>query len=109
MKTLWMVWKVAGFSGEDAHAAELGPAAAPELLAGGVSSSSSASTRAACRKPGGLVVVGLGAARGLGDDPVDHAQVQAVEGVRLERGGGLLRLAGVAPEDRRTASGVITE
>ena len=54
---------------------------------------------------GGLVVVRVGAAGRLGDDPVDDAELEAVPRVRLERGGRLLRLAGVAPEDRGAALG----
>ena len=39
----------------------------------------------------------------LRDDPVDHAELEAVRGIGLEGGGGLPRLAGVAPQDRGAA------
>ena len=54
-------------------------------------------------QPRGLVGTLLRTALGLGHDPVDHAELEAVGCIRLERRGGLARLAGVAPEDRRAA------
>src|SRR4051794_26212994 len=53
----------------------------------------------------GRVVVDLGATFRLGHDGVDHAELEAVDRVGPERRGGLLRLAGVAPENRRAALG----
>ena len=47
----------------------------------------------------------LSAAGGLRDDPLDHAEVEAVAGVEAERRRRLLRLRGVTPEDRRAALG----
>ena len=41
----------------------------------------------------------------LGDDSLDHAEVEAMGGVEPERGGRLLRLRGIAPEDRSTPLG----
>ncbi len=48
---------------------------------------------------GGLIPVVLGSVLGLGDDAVDHAELQAVCGIGLEGGRGLARLAGVPPQD----------
>src|SRR6266516_759941 len=53
----------------------------------------------------GLVWIHVGAALGLGDDPVDDAELEAVDGVRLERRSRLLRLAGVPPENGRATFG----
>src|SRR3954452_25511175 len=102
LKPLWIVWKAwnRADSRKEAPAAELRAAAAAELLARGVLELLECLQERSFQEEGGLVVVVLGAAVGLGDDPVDHAQFQAVQGIGLERGGGLLRLAGVPPEDR---------
>src|SRR5919201_806069 len=49
-----------------------------------------------------LVGIGVGTALRLLDDRIDDAELEAVQRVGLERGGRLLRLARIAPEDRRT-------
>src|SRR2546421_10083570 len=54
---------------------------------------------------GRLVRIDVGTALGLGHDGIDHAQLDAVDRVRLERGGGFLGLGGVTPQDRRAAFG----
>ena len=73
--------------------------------AGTSSSSSSAADERRLEQRSRLVVVVLRPALGLGDDAVDHAQLQAVPRVRLERAGRLLRLVAVAPEDQRAPLG----
>src|SRR5579884_44170 len=108
LKTLWTLWKTAAGkgplrSGVDAHAAELRPAAAPELLARRVLDLLERLDEPGAQQPGRLVVVVLRAARRLGDDGVDDTELEAMERVRLERRGRLLRLRGVAPEDRGAA------
>src|SRR6185436_13446888 len=50
--------------------------------------------------PRGGVVALVGAALRLGDDPVDDAELETVRCIRLECRCGLLRLGGIAPEDR---------
>src|SRR5437660_69119 len=52
---------------------------------------------------GRLLWIDVGTTFGLGHDPVDHAELQAVDRVRLEGRRRFLGLAGVAPEDRRAA------
>ena len=66
----------------------------------GSSSASAAWTDSASRR-GGLVVVRVRASGRLRHDPVDDAELEAVDRVGLECGRGLLRLARVAPQDRR--------
>src|SRR6266550_5439880 len=57
------------------------------------------------QEAGGFIVIHVGAALGLGDDPVDDAELEAMDGVRLERRSRLLRFAGVPPEDGRATFG----
>src|SRR2546425_4227356 len=63
-----------------------------------------ASQRFAQRR-GGRLGVGVRPARRLGDDLVDHPELQQVLGGDLERLGGPLPLARVLPEDRGAAFG----
>src|SRR5690349_13133633 len=51
------------------------------------------------------VRIGVSPVGRLRDDRVDHPQLETMDRVGLERGRGLARLAGVAPEDRRTTLG----
>src|SRR5882672_3845147 len=101
LKTLWTVWKASlvpigtdSGSGEDAHPAELRAPAPPELLSGRLLELLEAFEQGGLEQAGGLVVIVLGAAGRLRHDPVDHAELEAMEGVRLEGRSGLLRLTG---------------
>ena len=102
-----MVWKSPGSGdfqrtrlGEDAHAAELRAAAAAQLDPRGVVELRERLGERCLEKHGRLVVIGLRASVRLGDDAVDHPELEAMERVGLERRRGLLRLTRVAPEDR---------
>src|SRR5581483_7488242 len=64
---------------EDAHAAELGAAAAAKLVAGGLVELVERLDERSLEEARCLVVVGLRPAGGLRDDGVDHAEVEAVE------------------------------
>src|SRR5581483_9227431 len=109
--SLWTVWTSSPERGteptrtsrEDAERAELRPPPAAQLVARDVREIVERLADRLPEEPCGLVVVDVGAARGLGDDRVDHAELEAVLGVGLEGRGGLLRLGGVAPEDHRAA------
>ena len=82
-------------SGEDAHGAELRAGAPAAARPAGVPSSSSSAATSACfeaARPRASGSFWAPPAR-LGDDPVDHAELEAVERVGLERRGRLLRLA----------------
>ena len=117
--SLWTLWTARGprgrnlpkstpkrhALGEDAERAEAGPARRRSSSPGTPSSSSSASPSAsASSRPRASWSVCAPPVR-LRHDPVDHAELEAVRGVGLERGRGLLRLARVAPEDRGAALG----
>src|SRR5262249_56262278 len=78
-----------GQSGEDTQAPEAGPPPAPEFLAGHPVQFLEGLADRLSQEPCGLVVVRVRPARGLGDDRVDHAQLEAVAGVGLERRPGL--------------------
>src|SRR5688572_29131 len=88
---------------EDAHRAELGPPAAPELVRRDVQELVEMGEERLPQEQGSLVVRLVGAALRLGDDPVDDTELEAVRGVRFERRCGLLRLGGVAPKNRGAA------
>ena len=90
-------------SGVNAQRAELGSPPALELVRRDGFELIERLLQALAEEPRGLVVIRVGAALRLGDDPVDDAQLEAVKRVRLEGGGRLLRLAGVAPENGRAA------
>ena len=114
--SLWKVWRavrrvprgrarfgpIEAFSSarEDAHRAELLPSAAPESRRGDaveiVEMREDRGPQQRCRG----IRVGVRTTDRLGHDPIDHAELQAMCGIRLERGGRLLRLSGIAPEDR---------
>ena len=80
-------------AGEDAHRPELRAADASELVGGEHRPASSRwrDDRVAEQRRR-AVGIELRPALRLGDDPVDHAELEAVGGVGLEGGGGLLRL-----------------
>ena len=61
------------------------------------------SENALLEEPRGGIGIAVSSTHGLRDDRVDDAELQAVCSVRLERCGGLSRLARVALEDRCAA------
>src|SRR5919109_1371309 len=69
-------------SGEDAHAAELRPPGTAELVSGDAFELAECVHEGRLQQPRRLVDVLLGAALGLGDDLVDHAQLETVRRVR---------------------------
>src|SRR5689334_1119272 len=73
---------------------DLGLAEQPHVAAQGVA-----------QRFGRRLRIGVGAARRLGDDLVDHAELAQVFRGDLERLGGTLALARVLPQDGRTAFG----
>src|SRR5205085_12051618 len=89
-------------SGENTERAEPGSPPALQLVRRHGTEAVERFPQALPEQPGSLVAIGLRAALRLGDDAVDHTELETVERIGLERGGGLLGLAGVAPEDRRT-------
>ena len=107
-KSLWIVWNsLQNRLREHAHArgtsrAGRGAARRPAMPVelgerardAPLPSSRAASSRSVCAPPSRLR-----------HDPVDHAELEAVRRVGLERRGRLLRLPGVAPEDRGAALG----
>ena len=112
LKTLWTLWRNRSVAerrrpqAKTPIARNLARRAAPQLVRPGTpSSSSSAVTSAAFSSRAASSWSFCAPPSRLGDDPVDHAELEAVPRVGLERRGGLLRLAAVAPEDRRAALG----
>src|SRR5689334_18937897 len=71
-------------SGEDAHAAELRAAPAAQLAAAQVGEALERLDERGLQQARRLVEVVLRAPCGLGDDRVDHAQLEAVQRVGLE-------------------------
>src|SRR6478609_5481285 len=100
-----MMWKAEWTLCKDAHAAELRATAPAQLLARCLVQLLERLGQRCLQVAGCDLVVVLRAAVRLGDDRVYDAELQAVERVRLERRRGLLRLAGVAPENRSAALG----
>src|SRR5579884_2216041 len=78
---------------EDAHAAELGAAAAAEVVTVEGLELLERLQQRALQQAGRLVVVGLRAVGRFGDDRVHHAELETVPRVGLERSRRLLRLA----------------
>src|SRR3954451_3585183 len=110
--SLWTVWISAIHSatnglrsGEDSDGAEAGSAPLLELVTGNAVELLECLGHRLAQQLRGAVVVGLRAAFGLRHDRVDHAELEAVDGIRLEPRRRLLRLRGVAPEDRRATLG----
>src|SRR5215211_4785811 len=94
-KSLWRLWKgpaEAPESGVDAQRAELRAPEPPQFLSGGPVQLCERLAQLLAEQPRCLVGVVVRSALGLGDDRVDHAQLEAVRRVRLERLG---RLAGL--------------
>src|SRR5207244_2046147 len=75
---------------EDAGAAKLPPPLEPAGVAVAIVDARKGLGDRLPEKPGRFVVVRLGSALGLRDDPVDHTQLEAVARVGLERGRPLL-------------------
>src|SRR5262245_45924071 len=96
--SLWQVWRArlscqtGSDAHENAHRAELGPSAPSELAGRDVRELVEVKEQRLAEQDGRRVVVLLGAALRLRDDSVDHAELEAVRGVRLEGRRGLLRL-----------------
>src|SRR5580765_3474466 len=86
-------------SGVNAQRAELGSAPALQVVRGDRFELFQRLAEALAQQARRLVRVCVSAALRLRDDPVDHAQFEAMNGVRLEGGRGLLGLACVSPED----------
>src|SRR6185437_10339577 len=98
--SLWTLWTALR---ENAQRAEFRAPAAAELVPRDVHQFLEILGDRLLQQARRLVVVVLGPAVGLGDDPVDHAELETVGGVGLEGGGRFLRLPCVPPEDHRAA------
>src|SRR5262249_7501823 len=92
-------------SGVNAERAEPGPSPALQLVRSRRLELVERLPERPPEEPGRFPGIGVRTAAGLRDDAVDHTELEAVERVRLECGGRLLRPAGVEPEDRGTALG----
>src|SRR5262249_40705460 len=90
-------------SGENAERAEFGSAPALQVVAGDCIELVERLLERFPQQTRSRIRIGVGAALGLRDDAVDHAELEAVHGIGLECSRGLLRLARVAPENRRAA------
>src|SRR5690349_25076993 len=97
---LWKCRKVPANSGVDAHLPELPPAAAAALVRRNGLELVERGDDGLAEEHGRGVRILVGAAGRLRHDRVDHTELEAVLRVEAERGGRLLRLADVPPEDR---------
>src|SRR4051794_22855763 len=90
-------------SGVDAEPTETGAAAAAQVLAGDSGEIVERVADGVAEQPRRGVRVGVRTARRLGHDRIDHAELEAVRRVGLERRSRLLRLGCVTPQDRGAA------
>src|SRR5947207_3316853 len=109
--SLWIMWKRAARGPFSAARRHLADCAEPHtaLPAQVVSRDAFEELEELCQRlpeqPRSLVEVGVGTTFRLRDDRVDHAELEAVGGIGLERGGRLPSLPRIAPEDRRATLG----
>src|SRR5207247_8792102 len=83
-----------GFSGVNAERPERAPPGAAQIVASDTVQLVQGALESLGQQPRRLIVIRLGPFLGLEDDRVDHAELETVRGVGLERRGGLARLAG---------------
>src|SRR5829696_3303907 len=109
--SLWKMWKSAGFAAVSAgcwhlpDCAEPHTAPAAQLLARLPLELLERFAHSISEQTRSLFVVCVSPVTGLRDDRVDHPELETVTRVRLESGGRLAGLAGVAPENGRATLG----
>src|SRR4029450_13074868 len=89
----------------DTHSTEFRPPLAPEDVRRCAFDLGEREFERFAEQPGGLVVIFLRAAVRLGNDPVDHPQLERVQRIWLERRRRLPGLPGVPPENGCAALG----